>query len=288
MSFASTLDNIHALGFQAIKNFKRNLSDTEFIISVLNQQINQIENGFYALLDEENHGYNAVNYEHLDEIEDLHNLEIDRNCLWDSDVNLSMPLDVSADFNNAINCLVIGQRNNYKWRFLNSLYVLRPELLKDCAYKFVEYYKFHKTKEVNFIHDNTAIAKNASTDISFADEWITILEANGWYVRREYVGQASSHTSRYYAWSIVLEGTNKALPKFEFNKTNCHQWKRSCEGAGIKQIGDTFKKDKSNEQDSNTDPQDATHLSEAGDGLFMYWYNNLDQRITHTDRIQVR
>jgi hypothetical protein len=140
----------------------------------------------------------------------------------------------------------------------------------------VLYYRFHKTKVVNFIHDNTAIARSASSDFSFADEWREVLENNGWQVNMIYIGQASEHQTRYYAWTKICSEYDKSLPRFEYNKTNCKQWKRSCEGAGLKQVGDKIKKDKSNELDRNTDPQDATHLSEAGDTLFMYYYKELE------------
>lgn len=269
-SFASTLDNIHALGLDVIKQFKRTLSDLVFQISVLNKRIYMVENGFYGWLDEDIHGYDAFNYAYIDSLEHDFRTEQVKDCRWHSDIQPYEPLSFSADYNNNINSLVVGQRQGNVFRLVKSMYVLGKEgkYLKHLAKQFHEYFKYHHNRYINYYFDHTAVGGDASSDISFADEWCDELEKLGWEVNRCYVGQASTHHSRYYFWQMILAGDDPRLPEFGFNKTECQDWMGSCQGAGVTKSGDFIKKDKSSEKPgSGVDPWLATHLSEAGDCL---------------------
>jgi hypothetical protein len=268
-STASTFDNIHALGLGPIKNFKRVLSDLDFQMSVLNKEINQIENGFYALYDEEEHGYTASNYEHIDNL-DLSYTSADlRDCNWDNDLLLYEPLDIACDYNAAINWVVIGQDYDKDYRVINSMYVKHPYRIKDLVKEFCRYYAPKPVKEVNYYYDHTAIPENAKDDVSFADEWCNELESYGWKVNRIYIGQAPSHRSRYTLWQESFNGSNPALPNFKVNTNRNNQLIISLQGAGLKQGATGFEKDKSSEKDKAIRPEDATHGSEALDTL---WY----------------
>ncbi|MGV3588596.1 MAG: hypothetical protein ACO1OF_16440 [Adhaeribacter sp.] len=268
VSLASTLDNIHALGIEAIKQFKRILSDITFKISVLNKRIYAVENGFYGLLDEDVFGYHSVNYSFIEGL----GLEIgelpQKDCRWDADIIPGLALDISCDYNSDINSVVVGQPAGRLYRFLHSLHVKKKEgfKLRDAVRKFDEYYKYHPTKMVNYYYDHTAIASNASTDLSFADEWTQELENLGWIVNRIYIGQASTHHSRYLLWELIFSQDNR-LATFRFNKTNCADWLISCQQAKVKTSGKIWQKDKGSEKDPNVPQEHATHLSEAGDCL---------------------
>ncbi|SDK35104.1 hypothetical protein SAMN05421823_102528 [Catalinimonas alkaloidigena] len=282
-STASTLDNVHALGLNAIKNLKRVLSDLVYRASVLNHEVNKIDDGFYGLLDEEVHGYDAPNYDFIDGLQLNFREEVKKDCRWDTDLNPLQPLDFAADYNAAINSMVIGQRQvgpvRNKYRFLNALYVKHPHRLKDLAQEFIRYYRYHPTKEVNYYYDHTAVGTNASSDISYADEWVSILQAAGWQVNRHYIGQASSHHSRYLLWQLGFSGDPR-VDEFSYNRGNCHQWQVSCENAPVKQTNGSFGKDKGSEKDPSVKPEDATHFSEAGDNL---WWGTQRYRLNQTE-----
>ena len=266
-SYASTLDNIHALGMGPIKQFKRTLNDLTFKLSVLNQQILQVENGFYAGLDEDKHGYNAYAYDYIDSLGTESVLNgAQKNSRWDADVNPEAPLDISCDYNNILNSMVIGQAHGPQYRILKNMYVERPKLLKHLAQDFCDYYRHHRCKHVNYYYDHTAIPRSASSDVSFADEWYSILEQNGWTVSRCYIGQASSHRSRYLLWEMLLNGDPR-LSKFYFNRSNCKELQYSMQQAKVKQKAGTFTKNKDSETDGKTPPIESTHLSEAADCL---------------------
>lgn len=58
------------------------------------------------------------------------------------------------------------------------------------------------------------------------------------------------------------------MPHFIYNRVNCKDWEVSCLGAGLIKVGDVYNKDKSSEKlDSGVPPNEATHISEAGDIL---------------------
>jgi len=278
-SLASTFDNIHALGMDVFKNFFRQLDSLTFLTSILNEFLVMIENCFYASLNPYHHGYDNNNYNYVDEVlGDLSKIP-ERDCRWDGDLHTDLPLDISCDYNYAINSVVTGQQLDYLYerRFVSSMYVLKPNLLGDLVTKWCDYYEHHKCRDVNYIYDQTAVAGKADSEISFADQWIAGLRARGWNVNPIYIGEAPRHRSRHYLFNIIAQERNSSYNVFRYNRENCSSWQVSCERAGVIQGGSSnrdFKKDKRSERQTKVPPQEATHLSEAGDTLFWYYFSD--------------
>jgi hypothetical protein len=266
---ATTLDNIHALGLAPIKQFKRTLNEVVFNSSVLNKKVLKVENGFYSLLSEDAHAYDATNYDYLDRLKIDYSNPVEADSRWDSDVNSMEPLDVALDYNNAINSLVVGQEHGHQYRCINSLFVLGADglLLRDVVKKFCKYYKYHENKVVNYFYDHTAVARSATSNLSFADEVMLEFRAQGWIVVERSIGQSSSHHSRYLFWGMLFNGDSR-LPQWSYNRTRFAQAAISMQQAPIKKVGEFFQKDKSSERtNSGVKPEEATHLSEAADNL---------------------
>lgn len=274
-SLASTLDNIHAIGFEPIRQFKRTLDDITFATTVLNKLVFMVVNCFYPWLDSDELGYDAVNYDYVDGL-GIRNATR-KDCRWDSDILSHKPLVIACDYNNAINCIITGQEADYcnERRYLSSKYVLHPFMLKDCVDVWHEYYQYHPTKEIDYVYDSTAIGGDAVSDVSMADEWTDALTKKGWTVNRIDIGQLPSHGTRYFMWGKVMQGKEKNMPVFRYNRTNCQDWQISCEKAGVLKKEKKIKKDKRPEVDPKVPQNEATHLSEAGDQLFCYWYRPL-------------
>lgn len=274
VSRASTLDNVHALGIKVIENLKTQLTTYEFALSVLNKKPDKAENAFYYLLDDDKHGYYAPN---IDFIDGLDNRVRDKDCRWDGDLYLEEALEIGCDYNSAINWVTIGQRKENTIDIVNSLYVLKPKKLKDLVDKFDRYYSHKKdyNNTVIFNYDHTAIGETASTGISFADEWMNLLQDKGWNVIPNYFGQASGHRSRYYLWERVLSG-DRDLPFFRMNMGNNIDLMISMRGTLTKKDrkGD-FQKDKSSELKKSIAPEHATHGGEALDTLIWSIYRPL-------------
>ena len=270
-SEASTLDNLDVLGIEPIKRFRRDLPDAVFQSSVMNKRVVQVENGFYASLDEDVHGYDKFDYNHIDRLDMSYAGDVAKDCRWDGDIDPNRPLDIGMDYNNIFSCICVGQAHGREYRMVNSLFVDHPLLLTDLVRKFCTYYKHHKTKHVEYFLDHTAIAVNAGSNFSFADIVCNELRAQGWTVKRTYYGQAPKHYTRYLMWGKMLREQDKNLPRFRYNRTNAYQWQVSAQGAGTKRSGDEWKKDKDSEKTVRGQPvmppRNATHLSEAGDML---------------------
>ena len=270
VSEASTLDNVHALGLQPIKDFKRTLTEVDYETSVLNLALVGVESGFYAGLDEETHGYTAENYGYIDQLEIERNpgQPNERNCRWDEDIELHQPLDIAMDYNAAINCIATGQLVGASYQLLSTRWVKSPKYLKDAVAEWCYYYRYHARKEVNYYYDQTAVADDASGRVNYAEQVRSVLVEKGWKVNMRRQRKASHHHTRYLLWADLFSGSNPKLPRFRFNKKNCEQWYKCAKATPTRSRGATFVKDKSSERPSSgVAPEDATHLTEAVDGL---------------------
>jgi hypothetical protein len=269
-SEASTLENIEVLGVGFIRRMKRTLPDLAFRTSILNQRITQIENGFYALLDEEEHCYNDVNYNFVDNL-GLYLPNNNEQLTWrkDNDLDPSRPLSIALDYNASINPLVVGQRFGKYLKFQNTFYVTHPQRLKDVIKSFTKYYEGYPNKDLIYHYDHTAVGTNASSDISYADEVRELLESNGWSVTMNFIGNALSHYTRYLMWGYALAGDDDRFLKPRFNKNNTHYLVLSMQNAEVYQSGQEYKKKKTDERKKEIDQRETTHFSDAGDTLLV-------------------
>lgn len=276
---ASTLDNVHVLGLDVLKSWKKQLSDVEFQTSVLSQKILNVENSFYPNLSWITHGYTAEDYGVIDGLtEKAHLHTYTRNCRWDADVDKSMPLEIGMDYNAAINCLATGQLHGNTIKLLSSMHVEKPKYLKDLVNDWCDYYEPHPTKDVFYHYDHTATADNATGAPPFYQEVVDVLIERGWNVIQNSFGQAMKHHQRYYLWQAILIGDDPKYPTFSFNQTNALSAYKSMAAAPTKVSPTGIKKHKGSERpDSGIAPIDATHMSEAVDCLVNGMYNNIQR-----------
>lgn len=280
VSEASTLDNIDAIGIDAILNFKRNLSDYVFRLSVLNERISQIENGFYGMFDTDTHCYTATNYKHLDDLRIDDYSKVTPDCRWYSDYNVRKPLNIACDHNAAINWIATGQKDpgSKKARQQNAMFVERPLKIRHLIEKWHQYHKYiQKTcNVVNYWYDHTSVADNAAKDHSFAEEICTILRKNGWDVRRKYIGKTPSHGLKYDFWTDLLEGKREEGYTFECNEATHQEAIIAIQTTPV-MLGKTgFEKDKRKERDPAFPQVEAPHVTEAMDTL---WWGLLESDI---------
>jgi hypothetical protein len=285
-SEATTLDNIHVLGLDVIKNFRRNLPLGIFDSSVLNKRNVQVEHGFYGLLDEDRHAYDNFDYSHIDQLQLTLRDDVEKDSRWDGDVDPYRPLEIAMDHNNVINSLVVGQEHGRDMRAVKSMYVLQPELLEKVVEEFCRYYRHHRCKHIIYHYDQTCIGLDASRNLSYADMVVKVLLANGWTVERNYFGAASNHYARYVLWGKILKENDPLLPRFRYNRTNTASLVVSMQGARTKQVGNESKKDKDDEKMVNgrpkVPPQLATHLTEAADMLIWGKYARRVKNLSST------
>lgn len=265
-SEASTLDNVHGFGIKNIAKLRKQLPNFIFRTAILNQRPFLSENAFYPDLDE-HHFYDAYDYAYIDSFDFGEGQYSDSRK--DADVDKYKPLDIGGDYGASINPILIGQAKGRQYRVLNELYVRHPQRLKHVAKAFCEYYKHHACKEVRYFYDHTAIATNASNDLSYADEFADYLRGQGWEVNMVYIGLTASPIHRYEMWGRCLSGGDEKMFDVRFNRNNCQYVRTSMQQTQIKEGGRGFAKNKGDERKLELDQRETTHFSDAVDTLLV-------------------
>jgi len=262
---ASTLDNIHALGVAQIKTFVRTLSKIVYDTSILNKTLTAVEEGFYPNLDEDHHGYFAVNDSYIDNHDIDHRNPV-ADCRWYNDLS-NHPLEIAMDTNAKINNIVTGQGTKAIFKLQSSFYYEGPfnSLLKNWH----DFYKYHPVKTVIYYHDHTDVKSRADSAINYSEEITAILRSFGWSVHPVYIGQQPSYKSRHMMWAKMLTESDKRYPKFRYNKSQAEYWAERAQATGTI-IGKTgFEKDKRDEKKKGFNQVKAPHITDAADTLLM-------------------
>lgn len=274
---ASSLENIHALGIEYIKQQLRDTTSFQFDTQILNLRPLKLEDGFYPDFDEEIHGYFANNNLYLETINyDFASLS-SIDCRRDSDVDTNAPLHISLDYNRRIHPLVVAQDTGNSIKILKGLHALYPGKLKEALDIFIEYYKPHKRKLVYYWYDHTAVGDQHEKKI--CDEVIESLSKAGWVVIRMYIGKAPDHEPKYRMWGHLLNNTGNYKKTFEINRENCDKLIVSMYQAQAELRKDGFGKDKKTEKDINFPAEESTHYSDALDTLV---FGILESGLTYT------
>jgi len=261
---ASTLDNIHALGIDYIKQQIRDTSAFQFKTQILNIRPLRLEDGFYPDLDEDYHGY----FSEDDGYFDRQSINYENplfDCRKDSDLNLNEALHIAIDYNRRIHPIVVGQDDGAEIKVINNIHSLYPGKLRAALQLFCDYYKHHKEKIIYYWYDHTAVGGENET--SKCDEVVSFLEDKGWTVIRMYMGKAPSHESKYRMWGHLLSEDGYYNRKFRVNRENGRYLLVSMGMAEAEQRSDGFGKEKKSERDPKFPAEESTHYSDAADQL---------------------
>lgn len=274
-SEASSLDNIQILGEEQIRQWRRELIWPVFRAAILNERTITTENGFYHLLDSDYHTYTDFDYGFIEQ-QGVHLPDgLTKDCRMDHDLIKGAPIDISMDYNSKIKSLVCGQETRRFYRVLKSMYVKREDrkVLDDLIDEFCEYYKHHDTHVVNYYYDHTANVTDSTRLETLADLVIKRFKDNGWHINAIYIGQQPHHATRYRMWEIVLSERDDRFMPVRFNKINCDALLTSMQQTAVRVGKNGFEKDKRPEQNSAVKPEDAPHLGDAMDTLYIGKFN---------------
>ncbi len=259
---ASTIDNIHALGLEYIKQQLRDTSKFQFDTQILNIRPLRLEDGFYPDLDENYHGYFAEHESYFDNrIINPFNSELD--CRKDRDLDIDAPVHIAIDYNRRIHPIVTGQDNGKEIRAIKCIHSLYPGKLKEALKLWCEYYTYHKKKIVYYWYDHTAVGGENETE-KYLDV-IDALERDGWTVVPMYIGKAPGHETKYRMWGRLLSEDGYYKRVFRANRENCDKLFLSMGLAEAEQRKDGFGKDKKSEHDPKFPAEESTHYSDAAD-----------------------
>jgi hypothetical protein len=267
----SSIENIQILGEKYIKQMKRDLPPLVFWTSILCQRLKKILGGFYPALNEDVHFYSAYDNSYLSNIQyDFKQMETP-DCRQDGDVNLSQPLNIAFDYNANINWLIVGQQSGAKMKTLKSFYVKYERKLRELCQDFCKYYQYHKSKEVNYYYDNTALGSNyAVNDEDFAAVVCDELSKSNWTVNRVHIGNPLKHHEKHIMIDQALKGQRYMFPMF--NKPNNEDLITAMLNADVSGGYNGFVKNKAGEKlpESEEDPlQYRTDGTDAWDTLFI-------------------
>jgi len=155
----STIENLQILGKKYIATQKRDLPPLVFATSIMCIKPGKLKDGFYPSI-RDDHFYTAFDNSYLQNLD--YNLEkaAEQTCLQDADVDLFQPVCVAFDYNANINWLVAGQPRGTKAMVIKSFYVKYQRKLRELVDDFCNYYRHHRTREVIYYYDSTALGSN--------------------------------------------------------------------------------------------------------------------------------
>jgi len=271
----STIENLLILGKKYIATQKRDLPPLVFATSIMCIKPGKLKDGFYPGLRDE-HFYTAYDNNYLENLEYNFEKAAKQSCLQDGDVDLSKPICVSFDYNANINWLAAGQQSGIKAMVLKSFYVKYQRKLRELVDDFCNYYFHHKTREVIYYYDSTALGSNyAVSSEDFASVICSQFEKNRWSVKRVYMGNPARHNEKHMIIDQAFKGQKYLMPMI--NEPNNEALKIGLEHCGTK-IGPLgFQKDKAGEKLAETEEDRLEHRTDGTDafdtlmlGMFLY------------------
>lgn len=281
----SSIENLALLGERYIKQMKRDLPPLVFQTAILCHKIKNSADNFYAALKETVHYYDAFDNGYLDNL-NFNYTEKDDNCLQDGDLDKNKPICIAMDYNANINWMVAGQRQGVKMMVLKSFYVKYERKIRELVADFCNYYRFHKTKQVVYYYDNTALGTNyAVGDDDFAQVVCDEFLNRGWSIDRVHLGNPVPHQDKHRMIHLALKGQKYLFPMF--NKSNNESLLLAMENTGIKVGSNGFQKDKSGEKLAESEEDLLEHRTDgtdAFDTLFI-GMNKFPQNDEHDDSV---
>lgn len=239
-------ENEPAVGKKYFRDKRRDLSELEYNVAILNLDPDTVVNTFYPALARLRHYHKLMN-----------------------DTTEEQPLIVAMDYQWKITPMVVGQwgtlpgRTEQTFNIVNALHTLHPDGgIKATISAYCEYYKTRNDKSVYYVYDHTATAKHSDIG-SFKEIAVKAWLANDWNVIEIHMGQAPAHNTKHETikkWMLV--------DKIMFNDVRAHFLLESMRNAGAITTGGITKKDKSKEKTAKN-PVEQTDYSDAFDMLAM-------------------
>ena len=269
----SSFVNADILTAGYFKKLLENMDFKEFMVSILSLEP-KLEKGlmFYPNLSPTNFymdGYAYGNRDKYKSTDDYVESSLDLRY-----IDHNAPLEFGLDTGNMCS-LAIGQEQGRVLRVLKEFHTLPPSFLPELGEMVVEYFKYHKCKQIMLWADRAA-NKWKQVGEDHASKFKKAIEHNkdgtrtGWVVTVMTENQGNITQQREYELMLeMMSGSNKDLPLLLIDKHNCPNIKSSMERAEkiikVNREGNkTIHKDKSSEKLPNSElPKKSTNYSDA-------------------------
>jgi len=189
-------------------------------------------------------------------------------------VDPNRPIEAGVDFGNMCS-MITGQTLGNYVDLMKEFHTLAPEHVKELAYKFTQFYKFHKRKIVDLYYDRSG-NQNAAIKKDYATELQGYIVEQGWTVNLMNKNQATIfQEEEFNLMKHFFGGYKKELPEIRIDKFGCKNYISSIKLAKLKlskhrSTGSTIiQKDKSSEKLPLAQlPMYSTNFSDAGKYFF--------------------
>ena len=282
---ANAFDNLHNVGMNYIVKQYKTMDLLTFMVEMLNYYIERVENCYYSI-DDRHVYYNADNSDFIRGLAD--NNEFDwkdlqqRDCRYDADCSLTMPLEMTPDWGSKISLVEIGQERAYDFvtkeigvRCDNTIneFCVKPgdqaddTMINTLIDMFTDYYRHHQTHDVIYTVDTYGDIKLANSKKTYNEHAIARLKRNGWNVIvKRHPGKEPPQAEKWLLWQYLLKETDPRLPKKRFNGTNCKNILISMNNTSVLDTtSGKIEKDKRSEARKSVLPEEATHYGDAVD-----------------------
>jgi len=266
-------DNLEVVGKDFVWQMYRDSPALIWRTAFMNERLFRIPNGFYSALTDDHFYLAGDNGNMLKMGTDWKKLTT-AGCLGDGDLDFKLPLYIGCDSNAAISTVCVGQVDQYtrELKTIKSFFIKTPGKLQDVVQLFCNYYSnMLGRKEVIFYYDHTFTWSSGTSNDSYRDTVISVLQKNRWNVTDVYIGQSAGHDWKHMQIDKALKGDPELLTP-RFNAENNEFLKIAMEQTGVKQGKNGFEKDKTPEHLPDTpDAPDEhkTHITDAWDTLFV-------------------
>lgn len=294
VSEASTFDNVHVLGTNAILNLRKNTNKRNFAISVRNEDGEQVENNFYEDIQINVHGYHAINFKRVEANATL-NAKLNSfssvnfssfkdsltyQCFNDIDPNIG--LDFAIDWNMGGCSCAVRQMIGNDWKLIAFFFVLAPEDHKDLIPKVCNYFAQHPTKKIRFIYNHTFTAGKKFDRPYIALECMQAIKKKKWQVEDCELGQAWTHKKVRHFWKKLLRGRSQYSMSFNIETTGVfYDVAKNVQVVHSDSKG--LKKNKAPEKDGTVPYWQAPHPSEAVDQFIQFDFQGEEYEDTNEE-----
>ncbi|HRH71434.1 MAG TPA: hypothetical protein PLB89_18180 [Flavobacteriales bacterium] len=282
-SEASTVDNWEVVGLDYLLEQKRKLGHREFLISIMNRDMDYVEGGFYPKLDEDKHAFTPAIASYTTNFDLTNSSElVDDDCRHDAELVGALPLRIAGDYGSSFNCINTGQRIDRLVRYDNEHFMRSPHKTAEVCRMWSKYFKHHPCKDVIYYFDHTAIGTDGKSDLTYAEIVISTLTEEGWNVIPVYIGKAPDHYLKFNLWVQVCDETPASGGVYvQFNAENTKFTLGSMKRADVKQTKGRFEKNKDDERNKEIDQALTTHLSDSADTLLWgcYYFEDPDHGV---------
>lgn len=269
----SSRESLPIIGIDYYKNQFKGSKPIEFRTSILNEDVKEIDGGFYKFLDEKVHTYEARDNNRIDSIGISDYLKgKNKNCLLDRDWRKDLPLKVGVDYGTAHTWFLIAQRDISTHWFINNFWTNR-EQLNDGVDRICAYYRPQEKKYIELYDDPSGHKANPDQQKD-VEKVKSRFRYHGWTVVHKTPSNAYiPHRVKYRIWELGLDERSgkrdERFTKARWNLNNAYECFYSCSKAPVK-IGmkDEYQKDKSSEKDDTIEQWKATHLSDCADMIY--------------------